>query len=200
MSARAVVPASSPHLALLVGSTRSGGAGRTVARWFLARAEEHGFRDVDVIDLAAIELPVVTGAVTGEGPPPVVADLARRIDAAEAFVVVTPEYNHSFPAPLKNAIDWFRHEWYAKPVSFVSYGGISGGLRAVEQLRLVFGELHAVPIRDSVSFHRTREQFDEGGAPKDPVGCGTAAKIMLDQLSWWARSLTEARAKRPYTA
>ncbi|MEU8685511.1 NAD(P)H-dependent oxidoreductase [Streptomyces sp. NPDC048611] len=195
-----VAPAPPPRLALLVGSTRSGGAGSTVAQWFLARAEAYGFGDVDVIDLAAVELPVVAGAVTGEGPPRVVADLARRVDAAEAFVVVTPEYNHSFPAPLKNAIDWFRQEWYAKPVSFVSYGGISGGLRAVEQLRLVFGELHTVPIRDSVSFHRVQEQFDEGGAPKDPVGCGTAAKAMLDQLSWWAQSLTEARTKRPYTA
>ncbi|WP_307797608.1 NADPH-dependent FMN reductase [Streptomyces laculatispora] len=141
----------SPRLALLVGSTRSGGADSTVAPWFLDRAEAYGLGDVDVIDLAAVELPVVTGAVPGEGPPRVVADLARRIEAAEAFVVVTPEHNHSFPAPLKNAIDWFRQEWYAKPVSFVSYGGVSGGLRAVEQLRPVCGELHGVPIRGSVS-------------------------------------------------
>ena len=66
---------------------------------------------------------------------------------------MTPEYNHSFPAALKNVIDWHGPQWHVKPVGFVSYGGISGGLRAVEQLRLVFAELHAVGIRDTVSFH-----------------------------------------------
>ncbi|MFF3333566.1 NADPH-dependent FMN reductase [Streptomyces sp. NPDC002888] len=191
--------AKSPRLALLVGCTRSVGFGTTVADWFLGLAEEYGYPDVDVIDLTAVALPVATG-LPADARPAAVADLARRIDAADAFVVVTPEYNHSFPAPLKNAIDWYRQEWYAKPVSFVSYGGISGGLRAVEQLRLVFAELHAVTIRDSVSFHRAWEQFDEDGRPKDPVGCDGAAKTMLDQLGWWAQALAEARAKRPYTS
>ncbi|UQX05464.1 NAD(P)H-dependent oxidoreductase [Streptomyces sp. RerS4] len=189
----------SPRLAFIVGSNRPGRFGHTVASWFLDRATTYGYRDIDVIDLAEADLPTVLGGPDAPRPPAVEA-LARRIDAADAFVVVTPEYNHSFPAPLKNAIDWFRHEWYAKPVGFVSYGGISGGLRAVEQLRLVFSELHATTVRDGVSFHRAWEQFDEEGAPRDRAGCDGAAKIMLDQLDWWAKALGEARAKRPYAS
>jgi len=109
-----------------------------------------------------------------------------------------PEYNHSFPAPLKNAIDWHFKEWQAKPIGFVSYGGISGGLRAVEQLRQVFAELHAVTVRDTASFHGVWAQFDSDGRPKDPGVCERAAKSMLDQLAWWGDALREARTRRPY--
>ena len=91
------------------------------------------------------------------------ASLNERVASCDAFIVVTPEYNHGYPAPLKALIDSFGPEWHAKPVAFVSYGGISGGLRAVEQLRLVFAELHAVTIRESVSFAGAWEQFDPEG-------------------------------------
>jgi NAD(P)H-dependent FMN reductase len=111
--------------------------------------------------------------------------------------VVTPEYNHSFPASLKNVLDWHHTEWQAKPVGFVSYGGLSGGLRAVEQLRPVFAELHAVTVRDAVSFHMAWERFGEDGAPKDDASVA-AAKVLLDQLGWWGNALREARAKTPY--
>ncbi|NUU25397.1 MAG: NAD(P)H-dependent oxidoreductase, partial [Streptomycetaceae bacterium] len=124
---------------------------------------------------------------------------AARLAAADAYLVVTPEYNHSFPASLKHAIDLFRDEWRAKAVGFVSYGGMGGGLRAVEQLRLVFAELHAVTVRDSISFHMAWERFGEDGTPVDPEGCAAAAKGMLAQLEWWARTLNEARTARPYT-
>jgi NAD(P)H-dependent FMN reductase len=91
-------------------------------------------------------------------------------------------------------------EWTAaqEPVAFVSYGGMSGGLRAVEQLRLVLAELHAVTIRDGVSFHLARDQFDQDGQPRDPVGCGAAASTMLDRLAWWALALRDARTRCPY--
>ncbi len=118
--------------------------------------------------------------------------------AADAFVVVTPEYNHSFPAALKHAIDLADAEWRAKPVGFVSYGGMAGGLRAVEQLRLVFAELHAATVRDCVSFHGARERFGADGRPKDPAGCGAAAKKMLDRLAWWAEALRAARWTAAY--
>jgi NAD(P)H-dependent FMN reductase len=85
-------------------------------------------------------------------------------------VVVTPEYNHGYTAALKQLIDAVKAEWVAKPVGFVSYGGVSGGLRAVEQLRLVFAELHAVTIRDGVSFAMAWNRFDEAGEPVDPRG------------------------------
>ena len=114
--------------------------------------------------------------------------------------MVTPEYNHSFPAPLKNAIDWHFKEWRAKPVGFVSYGGISGGLRAVEQLRQVFAELHAVTVRDTVSFHGAWTQFDSEGRLKDPERYEKGTQSMLDQLAWWGQALREARSQRPYVA
>jgi NAD(P)H-dependent FMN reductase len=137
----------------------------------------------------------------GATPPAAVAaavgKVTPRLEAADAFIVVTPEYNHSYPASLKNAIDWHRGEWTAKPVAFVSYGGMSGGLRAVEHLRAVFAELHAVTIRDTVSFHGAHARFGPDGEPKDDAAA-VAAKAMLDQLGWWARSLAEARTVRPY--
>lgn len=80
----------------------------------------------------------------------------------------------------------------------MSYGGVSGGLRAVEQLRLVFAELHAVTIRDSVSMHGASQLFDEHGSLRDPQAANAAAKLMLDELAWFAHALRSARASRPY--
>jgi NAD(P)H-dependent FMN reductase len=126
------------------------------------------------------------------------ADLTPRIAAADAYVVVTCEYNHSFPAALKNVIDWHHQQWQAKPVGFVSYGGLGGGLRAVEQLRLVFAELHAMTVRDSVSLHHPWSGLGEDGTPRDKAVCEGAAKGMLGQLAWWGRALRTARTIRPY--
>lgn len=138
-----------------------------------------------------LPLPVRRGGRrAGQGHP--------HLAAADAFVVLTPEYNHSFPASLKTLIDWHFHEWRAKPVAFVSYGGLSGGLRAVEQLRQVFAELHAVTVRDTVSFHNAGASFDDQGRHKDPSAPDAAAKVMLDQLAWWGLALREAKSVRPY--
>lgn len=87
-----------------------------------------------------------------------------------------------------------RDEWREKAVGFVSYGGVGGGLRAVEQLRQVFAELQTVTVRDSVSFAMVWDQFDECGEPREPAACTGAAKTMFDQLGWWARALRTARA------
>ncbi|GAA1197488.1 NADPH-dependent FMN reductase [Prauserella alba] len=185
------------RIAVIVGSNREGRFGPTVADWFAEQAAGFEGIDVDVIDVAAIPLPTVIDF--GAAPDPHVTALGERLAAADAYVVVTPEYNHSFPAPLKNLIDLYRTQWQAKPVGFVSYGGMGGGLRAVEQLRLVFAELHATTVRDSVSFHNAWNHFDESGAPLDE-GCNAAAKGMLGQLTWWARALRNARAVEPYAA
>ncbi|MGW4898630.1 NADPH-dependent FMN reductase [Kitasatospora sp. NPDC004240] len=187
-----------PHrVAVIVGSTRPGRFAPTVVDWFVRTAEARGDLDLDLIDLADHPLPQL-----GEQPDPERADaaaaLAARLAEADAFVVVTPEYNHSFPAGLKNALDRHRAEWQAKPVGFVSYGGLGGGLRAVEQLRLVFAELHAVTVRDSVSLHNAWSLFDETGGLLDPTVPAGAAKGMLDQLTWWSQALREARGIRPY--
>jgi NAD(P)H-dependent FMN reductase len=181
-------------LSIIIGSTRQGRFAPTVANWFAGEARQRDDMTVDVIDLAEARLP----DVLSEKPGPEVAVITPRLAGADAFVVVTPEYNHSFPAPLKTAIDWHFKEWRAKPVGFVSYGGMSGGLRAVEQLRQVFAELHAVTVRDSVSFHSAWTQFDSEGLPKDSGRYERMAKSMLDQLAWWGNALREARTERPY--
>jgi NAD(P)H-dependent FMN reductase len=189
------------RLAVLIGSVRGGRLGPTVAGWAAAEAAGRGDVSVDVIDLAEIDLPMAMPALGAAPCPETAAALARltpRLAAADAFVVVTPEYNHSYPAALKNAIDWHREEWQAKPVGFVSYGGISGGLRAVEHLRGVFAELHAVTVRDTVSFHGAGGSFDAEGRPLDPEGCGGALRQMLDHLTWWGHALRDARVMRPF--
>lgn len=167
--------------------------GPTVAAWFLCRADDHRAFTVDAIDLADFELP---GDLGGGGD---AAAFDRRIVTADAFVVVTPEYNHGYPGPLKTAIDTAREAWHAKPVAFVSYGGSAGGLRAVEQLRLVFAELHAVTIRDTVSFHAAHRQFAPDGEPI-PKTADRAALALLDRLAWWASALGHARTRHPYAA
>jgi NAD(P)H-dependent FMN reductase len=182
------------RLAVIVGSARPGRFGPIVARWFVRQAGASSSFDLDVIDLMDDDLHLSLA----QGDTDRVEPVSARLDAADAFVVITPEYNHSFPAPLKSLIDWHQPQWQAKPVGFVCYGGISQGLRAVEQLRLVFAELHAVTVRDTVSFHSTAGAFNSSGEPSDP-GCVTAAKTLLDQLLWWSTTLRDARAERPYT-
>jgi NAD(P)H-dependent FMN reductase len=192
---------------VIIGSNRDGRFGPTVARWFVAELAGRAGRDidsdidsdVDVLDVAEAALPDRLTAFDAE-PPPEVAAVSARLAAADAFVVVTPEYNHSYPAPLKTLIDWHGPQWRAKPVGFVSYGGLSGGLRAVEHLRAVFAETHSVTIRDTVSFHGAWGRFDPEGRPLDPGPCRAAAKTLLDQLVWWAHALRDARAARPYAA
>ncbi|MGW6687483.1 NADPH-dependent FMN reductase [Streptomyces sp. NPDC054961] len=189
------------RVAVIVGSVREGRQGPAVTDWFLRAAQAHGGLDLDVIDLADIDLPL---AMPGWGGTPsaraatALADVTPRLAAADAFVVVTPEYNHSFPAALKNLIDWHHAQWHAKPVGFVSYGGLGGGLRAVEQLRLVFAELHATTVRDSVSLHGPWSGLGEDGTPRDTAVAEGALKGMIGQLTWWGRALRTARTTRPY--
>ncbi|PIB12351.1 NADPH-dependent FMN reductase [Streptomyces sp. HG99] len=190
------------QVAALVGSTRDGRFGPVVANWLLGQIAQRKDMDVDVVDLVETPLPTVMpafGQQLSDEDMGLLGAVAPRLDAADAFVIITPEYNHSYPAALKNAIDWHNPQWHAKPVGFISYGGISGGLRAVEHLRGVLAELHAVTIRNSVSFHNYGDKFGPDGKPLDPE-CDIAAKALLDQLAWWGQALRDARAARPYTA
>jgi NAD(P)H-dependent FMN reductase len=171
------------HVALIYGSTRPGRFCDTVAAWAAAQIARSGEFTVDVIDPAAVEDPI---------------SRRQRLAEADAFVVVTPEYNHGYPAPLKHLIDSIGAEWQAKPVAFVSYGGASGGLRAVEQLRQVFAELHAVTMRDSVSFASAWEQFDGTGVLREPARAERSMTTMLTRLRWWAAALRDARKAEPY--
>jgi NAD(P)H-dependent FMN reductase len=177
--------------AVIVGSTREGRLGDRVAGWFADRAGRRDDLAVGVLDLADFDLPAsYPAAVT----PPMAAFVAE-IGRAEAFVVVTPEYNHSFPAPLKQAIDYAYDEWQAKPVGFVSYGCGSVGLHAVDQLRTVFTALHAVTVRDTVGI-----DLLGGLAALDADRPEQAARTLLDQLAWWGFTLREGRTARPYVS
>lgn len=187
-------------VAVILGSNRDGRFGPVIADWFLARAAGHPGIETDLIDVAEADLPTRITFSPGPEEAARLAAVSERLTAADAFVVLTPEYNHSFPAPLKTLIDWHNAEWQAKPVAFVSYGGISGGLRAVEQLRQVFAELHTVTVRDTVSFHNAGALFDDEGRHRDPGPADAAAKVMLDQVVWWGTALRDARNARPYGA
>lgn len=180
------------QLAVMIGSVRKDRMGPTVARWFLEQVRTGTTTTIDVIDLADLDLPDDLG---GGGDTTVFAD---RIDRADAIVVVTPEYNHGYPGALKTAIDSALPQWRAKPVGFVSYGGISGGLRSVEQLRLVFAELHMVTAQATVSLAHAWDQFDDHGHLRHPERAASAADTLLRQLSWWSGVLRQARARQPY--
>ncbi|MGW3017920.1 NADPH-dependent FMN reductase [Streptomyces longwoodensis] len=186
------------QLVIIIGSVRKGRFGPVVADWLASRAGRRHDFDVDIIDLATAWLPDVMSADRDALRPRAVQDLAPWLGAADAFVVVTPEYNQSFPAALKNAIDWYDEEWHAKPVAFVSYGGASSGLTAVAQLRQVFADVHAVTVRETVSFHNYWSSFGADGLPLAREECDEAACKMFDRLGWWARALRRARAEEPY--
>ncbi|MFC8076495.1 NADPH-dependent FMN reductase [Streptomyces sp. NPDC057307] len=183
------------NLVIVIGSIRKGRTGDTVASWMKEAAAKHDQFDIEIVDMAENPPPLI---LTDDAPPEL-AGTTSKLAAADAFIIVTPEYNHSFPASIKSLIDWHYTEWRAKPVGFVSYGGHACGLRAVEALRLVLAEMHAVTIRDCVSFGiYSGNGFDDEGRPADAEGAETAAKVMLDQLGWWAAALSEARSKTPY--
>jgi NAD(P)H-dependent FMN reductase len=168
------------------------------------QALNHGGFEVDVVDLAAVDIPLPLPAASprfaGDAypRPDAMANLTTKLEGADAFVIVTPEYNHSYPASLKAAIDWHFTQWTAKPVAFVSYGGAAGGRHAVLHRENVLTELHAVTIRNGLAFPNYFSNFDNGH-PIDPQ-TREYAEAMLDQLAWWATVLRRARAETPYPA
>ncbi len=168
----------STHLTfvLIIASVRAGRIGPSVARWFLDQLPPQG-PEFDVVDLAE-----PTGTAT-----------TRLLDHADGFVVVTPEYNHSYPGELKVLIDSHRREWKHKPVTFVSYGGMSGGLRAVEHLRTVFAELYVVGTRNGVAIHMPWDHLEDGTLTLDDAAAASARQAM-DELIWWAELLKPERS------
>ncbi|WP_063041411.1 NADPH-dependent FMN reductase [Nocardia pseudovaccinii] len=186
-------------LAVIIGSVREGRFAPTVADWFVEEAARHGQFEIDLIDLAEADLPLGLPAVPpAMDPDPErpagMTDLSRRLGAADAFVILTPDYNRSYPAALKAAIDWHFTQWDSKAIGFVGYSGASGGLLAIEHLRQVFNELNAHTVRNYVSFPRYYLLFDAEGKLVDPTEPAAAALSMLDQLHWWASALAAARS------
>lgn len=187
-----------PRLAVIIGSIRPDRFGPTVASWFAAEATRHAGFAVDLIDLADFELPMQLAGNNHSEPPADVTALGRRLAAADAFVLVTPVYNRSYSGALKTAIDWFYGEWALRPVSFLSYGGATGGLTAIEHLRGIFPEFPAVVTKSFIALTNFWKTFDHDGRPVDSAAARARAAEVLDELAWWAPLLRDARKDRPY--
>ena len=174
-----------PRLTIIIGSTRPGRAGLPIGTWFLDRARLHGGFDVNIVDLAELGLPLLD-----EPHHPRLRqyrnqhtlDWSAIVEAGDAFVMVTPEYNYGYPAALKNAIDYLHHEWRDKPVGFVSYGGVAAGTRAVQQLKQVVTTLKMVPAFEAVNVPFHPQFIGENGVVEANEIMDQAADAMLDEL------------------
>jgi NAD(P)H-dependent FMN reductase len=174
-----------PNLTIIVGSTRPGRAGAPIAQWFAARAKDHGGFDVTVVDLAELGLPLLdepNHPRLGKYTQQHTKDWSAIVDAADAFVIVTPEYNYGYPASVKNAIDYLHREWQYKPVGFVSYGGVAAGTRAVQQLKQVVTTLRMLPVTESVNIPFYNQFLDSDGVFQPNEVLEQAADAMLDEL------------------
>ncbi len=183
-------------IAIIVGSTRNQRFGEKPAKWISEEAKKIEGIEAELIDLRDYPLPFFDypqspAALDGKYPNEVALKLAKKIDWADAFIIVSPEYNHGYSAVLKNALDYLYQEWNNKPVGFVSWGGV-GGARSVEQLRLVAIELQMAPIRNAIHIPNFWELMDENGN-FNSESLGKSAEIFFQQLIWWARALKAAR-------
>jgi NAD(P)H-dependent FMN reductase len=184
-----------PVLKIIVASVRQGRVGDRVGRWFTEVAQQHGAFRVEVLDLAEIALPLMDepnhprlGKYTHEHTRAWSAAIAE----ADAFVFVMPEYNYSFTAPLKNAIDYLFVEWQHKPAGLVSYGGVSGGLRAAQQFKQVLTTLSVMPLVEAVTVPMVATHLKDGVlVPTDLMT--ESATAMLDALVRWTPALATLR-------
>ncbi|MDP9796996.1 NAD(P)H-dependent FMN reductase [Catenuloplanes nepalensis] len=173
-----------PQLTIIIASTRPGRAGGPVARWFSERATAHGGFDIRVADLAEIDLPLMN-----ERHHPRLRKYeldhtkawSATVDASDAFVIVTPEYNHGYPAPLKNAIDYLFQEWQHKPVGLVSYGAVAGGVRSAQAIKPVLQYLKMIPVSESVIIPFVAKHITDGAFQATPA-IDESATAMLDEL------------------
>jgi NAD(P)H-dependent FMN reductase len=190
------------RIAVITGTTREGRFSGLVAEWLTGHLAEHPEFDLEGIDLRDHLLPFFDGvapARTGRDyTRDDVAALGNAIDRADGFVVLTGEYNHGYPAVLKNAMDWTFVEWRHKPITFVGWGNV-GGARAIEQLRQVAVEFEMAPLRHAVHILpeimiAVRQAGDDADvsllAPLEPK-----LELMIDDLLWWTKALTPARVR-----
>lgn len=177
---------SKPILQIIVGSTRPGRAGLPMARWFRDVAVEHGGFAVEIVDLAEVNLPIFDEPHHPRLQQYVhqhTKDWSATISRADAYVFVVPEYNYSFNAATKNAIDYLHREWQYKPVGFVSYGGVAAGTRAVQALKQVVTTLKMTPVVESVNIPFVAQFINEAGDFAPSNVAEQAATAMLDELA-----------------
>ena len=174
-----------PRLSIIIGSTRPGRAGLPIADWFSDRARQHGGFEIDVVDLAELNLPMLdepNHPRLRQYTHQHTKDWSARVAGSDAFVIVTPEYNHGYSAALKNAIDYLHHEWHYKPVGFVSYGGVAAGTRAMQQLKQVVTALRMLPLTDAVNIPFHTQFLDDDGRVQANEVMEQAADVMVDEL------------------
>ncbi|MGF6860908.1 NAD(P)H-dependent FMN reductase [Rhodobacteraceae bacterium MBR-64] len=185
-----------PKLHVVICSTRPGRIGGIIAEWFQGIAAKHPGFDAELVDLATFNLPVYD-----EPRHPRLKDYAHdhtkawsaRVEAADAFVFVTPEYNFGPPPSLVNALTYLSQEWAYKPAAFVSYGGISGGMRAVQAIKPTLNTLKMVPITEAVVAPMVFPQIKDGVFTPNDLQVESAS-VLLDELARWAGALAALRA------
>lgn len=184
------------RLMVIIGSTRPGRVGPAVANWFARRVEEDGRFELDLVDLAELALPFMDEPnhprLQKYTHPHTIA-WAARVEAADAVVFVTPEYNHGFPAPLKNAIDYLQIEWGHKAAGFISYGGVSAGTRAVQMLKQVVVALRMMPATAAVPIPFIARKIDADGQFQADQPLEDSVAAMLPEMERIARALRTLR-------
>jgi NAD(P)H-dependent FMN reductase len=182
---------------IIIASTRPVRAGEPVGRWIRERAVAHGGFDVEVADLAEIDLPLMNepnhprlGKYTFDHT----KAWSARVAAADAFLIVTPEYNHGFPAPIKNALDYLYAEWQHKPVGLVSYGAVAGGVRAAQALKPVLQYLKMIPLSEQVIIPFVAKHIADG-VFTSTTAIDDSATAMLDELVRLEHALRPLRAR-----
>jgi NAD(P)H-dependent FMN reductase len=183
-------------LMIVVGSVRPGRVGLPIAEWVKAEAEKTGNFEIDFADLAELNLPFVdepSHPILRQYTKQHTIDWSARVDAAEAFIFVTPEYNYSFSPALKNALDYLNKEWWRKPLGFVSYGGVSGGTRGVTHLMSVTSALGLVRVGANVELNFGGKQVVDGVFEPGEKESAIILKE-LEELNNLAGFLTPARA------
>lgn len=185
------------ELQVVIASTREGRQGVGVAAWFMEQARAHGKFDVELIDLKEVNLPLFD-----EPRHPRFQQYEHKhtrawsasVQRADAFVFVTPEYDHSAPASLVNAVQYLQREWNYKPVGFASYGGVSGGTRGVQMTKQLVTSVKMMPMVEAVSIPFFTEHFEKETGEFAPGEVqGKAAMVMLDELLRWAEALRPLR-------
>lgn len=187
-------------LSIVIGSTRPGRVGLPVATWFHEVASAHGAFEVELVDLAEVGLPFLDEPKhprLGDYVHQHTRDWSATVERSDAFVFVTPEYNHGYSPSLKNAIDFLFTEWQHKPVGFVSYGGVAGGTRGVQSLKPVVTSLKMFPLFEAVVIPMVQQLIDEDGLVLATEAMVAAATVMLDELLATSERLRPAERSRP---